>query len=91
MLRKTLTTLSLIGLLLSVGLWGASYWDVFWLSKDRRLVLFLWRSSLVIAQYPPTVPVRHLDPGFEVRAYVGFSRTQFKGACSGGGPGSRRP
>ncbi len=27
MLRKTLTILSLIGLLLSAGLWGASYWD----------------------------------------------------------------
>ncbi len=26
--RKTLTILSLIGLLLSVGLWGASYWHV---------------------------------------------------------------
>ena len=28
MLRKTLTILSLIGLLLSVGLWGASYWGL---------------------------------------------------------------
>ena len=28
MLRKTLTTLSLIGLLISVGLWGASYFDI---------------------------------------------------------------
>ncbi len=28
MLRKTLTILSLIGLLLSVGLWGVSYWGV---------------------------------------------------------------
>ena len=28
MLRKTLTILSLLGLLLSVGLWGVSYWNV---------------------------------------------------------------
>ena len=28
MLRKTLTILSLIGLLVSVGLWGMSYWKV---------------------------------------------------------------
>ena len=28
MIRKTLTIVSLIGLLLSVGLWGVSYWDV---------------------------------------------------------------
>ena len=28
MFRKTLTTLSLIGLLLCMGLWGASYWDL---------------------------------------------------------------
>ncbi len=28
MLRKTLTILSLLGLLLSVGLWGASYFRV---------------------------------------------------------------
>ncbi len=28
MIRKTLTILSLIGLLLSVGLWGASYFDI---------------------------------------------------------------
>ncbi len=28
MIRKTLTIFSLIGLLLSVGLWGVSYWNV---------------------------------------------------------------
>ena len=28
MLRKTLTILSLVGLLLSVGLWGVSYWNL---------------------------------------------------------------
>ncbi len=28
MIRKSLTTLSLIGLLLSVGLWGVSYWSL---------------------------------------------------------------
>jgi len=35
MLRRTLTILSLIGLLLSVGLWGVSYWNfVCWPSGD---------------------------------------------------------
>ncbi len=39
MLRKTLTILSLIGLLLSVGLWIASYWQVVW--GNRALDVFI--------------------------------------------------
>ncbi len=41
MIRKTLTILSLIGLLLSVGLWGVSYWGVgfrsFLYSRDELI------------------------------------------------------
>ena len=36
MLRRTLTTLSLIGLLLSVGLWGVSYFSVSYFLNDSR-------------------------------------------------------
>ena len=36
MLRKTLTILSLIGLLLSVGLWGVSYFSVSYYLNDSR-------------------------------------------------------
>ncbi len=41
MLHRILTILSLIGLLLSVGLWGASYWRMSWVSSDYRSVLYL--------------------------------------------------
>ena len=36
MLRRTLTILSFIGLLLSVGLWGVSYSDVFYYLQRRQ-------------------------------------------------------
>ncbi|MCH8052571.1 MAG: hypothetical protein IH895_00775 [Planctomycetes bacterium] len=36
MIRKTLTILSLIGLLLSVGLWAASYFNVEYVSSRRQ-------------------------------------------------------
>ena len=39
MLRKTLTILSLIGLLLSVGLWGVSYFDFIYEEKYQVLRL----------------------------------------------------
>ena len=78
MFHKTLTILSLIGLLLSMGLWGVSYWDVFWMRADRRLVVTLWRSSLYIEQRPPYTIGTALNPGLEVRGYVGLSRTAFR-------------
>ncbi len=40
MLRKTLTILSLIGLLLSVGLWVAGYFQVGYVSPAGRLIMF---------------------------------------------------
>jgi hypothetical protein len=39
MLRKTLTILSLIGLLLSVGAWGASYFQVYYMGDNHGLSL----------------------------------------------------
>ena len=37
MLRKTLTILSLIGLLLSVGLWGVSYLNIYYTVRLRGM------------------------------------------------------
>ncbi len=49
MLRKTLTILSLLGLLLSVGLWLASYFHVVAYSRQRACAIsagtFLWSSD----------------------------------------------
>ena len=47
MLRKTLTILSLIGLLLSVGLWGVSYWQVVW--GNRALDVFIAARNGVLS------------------------------------------
>ena len=44
MFRKTLTILSLIGLLLSVGLWGVSYWSVRYAWGTNAAI---WQFSLV--------------------------------------------
>ncbi len=41
MFRNTLTTLSLIGLLLSVGLWGVSYWKVGYYSSEVGILFRL--------------------------------------------------
>jgi len=46
MIRKTLTIFSLIGLLLSVGLWGMSYWD--FLYVDGKFNIFLKSGCLGI-------------------------------------------
>ncbi len=64
MLRKTLTILSLIGLLLSVGLWGASYFNIFLsngrysMRLERGAVRCDWLGPFVApgkgrAAYPP--------------------------------------
>ena len=48
MLRKTLTILSLLGLLLSVGLWGVSYWRV---DYQGRYALTLTHGCLVLGKW----------------------------------------
>ena len=50
MIRKTLTILSLIGLLLSVGLWGVSFfWSVIWLSSDCTIRVEYGHGGLLLA------------------------------------------
>ncbi len=57
MIRKTLTILSLIGLLLSVGLWGTSYWkcptfdgrSFYWSSCAGAFHLMWGESALMIS------------------------------------------
>ena len=49
MLRKTLTILSLIGLLLSVGLWGVSYSNL-WYGKPGRSVTVSFRAGALCWQ-----------------------------------------
>ena len=48
MLRKTLTILSLIGLLLSVGLWGVSYFDFVAVASPRGPMLQLDRGGFAV-------------------------------------------
>ena len=50
MIRKTLTIFSLIGLLLSVGLWGASYWGPAYVSNSGRIRLTLF-NGFVSGEY----------------------------------------
>ncbi len=74
MLRKTLTILSLIGLLLSVGLWGVSYYGVLY----RRDKVPVSTSILLVAGY--------LDVG---RHRYG-SETEYYSAWAEYEPSSRR-
>ena len=49
MIRKTLTILSLIGLLLSVGLWVVGFWRFSWhVDQQRHLLLTLVSGRLVV-------------------------------------------
>ncbi len=48
MLRKTLTMISLIGLLLSTGLWAASYWNLTAVLSSQRPTIQLSRGTLRI-------------------------------------------
>ncbi len=59
MIRKTLTILSLIGLLLSVGLWGASYFRP--TLRTRHLTIMLTSGRIVVVPYTYTEKGR-FDP-----------------------------
>ncbi len=50
MLRKTLTILSLIGLLLSVGLWGVSYFHVVYYTQ-HEFMISLYQGALQLADF----------------------------------------
>ncbi len=57
MLRRALTILSLIGLLLSVGLWGVSYYRVMLVLPSLRHKIHLSRGALTLqALTEPTMP-----------------------------------
>ncbi len=64
MLRKTVTVLSLIGLLLSVGAWGVSYWH--FLYVDGKFNIFLKSGWLDIHRGRSLQ--QHLDWATEVKA-----------------------
>ena len=75
MLRKTLTILSLIGLLLSVGLWGVSrIYALEFVPKDRSFgidltfgIVRVWQPSESFLSVPPDTPASRIVPG---RVYV---------------------
>jgi len=67
MIRKTLTILSLIGLLLSVGLWAASYINV--LYNSRTVGCTFWLAYGNLALFVPQT----------TNAYQGWYRTGFSG------------
>ena len=48
MLRKTMTVLSLIGLLLSVGVWGVSYFNVLYNSRTVGCTFWLAHGNLTL-------------------------------------------
>ena len=67
MIRKTLTILSLLGLLLSVGLWGVSYLNLFYFGTQHNLntwdgyILYNYRSN------PTPIPIA--DIGWSLGAF----------------------
>ncbi len=78
MIRKTLTILSLIGLLLSVGLWGVSYFRFTWTSERnescRTVQLSAGRLVYLVAQYGAR-PTRYLldtNPPRQLLSSYGF-------------------
>ena len=48
MLRKIIIALSLIGLLLSLAAWGASYWPFSWVFADDHVNLALFRGCISV-------------------------------------------
>ena len=83
MMRKTLTILSLTGLLLSVGLWGASFWAATlvtpWANAVAHAgVMYLWVSELSTELENGVLPsppgIHHLGGGWFVwcNDYQGF-------------------
>ena len=94
MLRKTLTILYLIGLLLSVGLWGVSYWGISY--RHKPITVEAHRGWLTVAHQVLPVEVREFiiarqlaDTKAEWKAFVlrqegqqGMSDAEFSGMRS---------
>jgi hypothetical protein len=68
-LRKTLTILSLIGLLLSVGLWGVSYFHILYVPSQSPKPAIVLRGGLVALT---TVTVG-APLGFQCEGYRGLN------------------
>ena len=73
MLRKTLTILSLIGLLLSVVLWGVSYWNVQWTNCARTRYVSVSEGAFWMGTAPK--PVRDARSGIRMDGFRGLRTT----------------
>ena len=71
MLRKTLTILSLIGLLLSVGLWGVSYSGLVYTSRKAR-PLVEWATAPVFPPFSVSPTGVLLEEGQPLYEYSGY-------------------
>ncbi len=67
MIRKTLTILSLVGLLLSVGLWGVSYFNVLYVPAKRSPSMGLYAGEVFYVRF-----VYDITPGWSMRGFVGW-------------------
>ncbi len=69
MICKTLTILSLIGLLLSVGLWGLSYFEVWYGSeKTDGFAIVLGEGAMIYV----CLPFEADDSGWSIQEFRGF-------------------
>ncbi len=72
MIRKTLTILSLIGLLLSVGLWGVSYYDVSYMSSDGSKAAVLRQGCVGLALYQRDTLPFPFPVGWSLAGFTGL-------------------
>ena len=70
MLRKTLTTLSLLGLLLSVGLWGVSHFHFSYTIRTRS-ILSEYAAVRGGLQYSSETPINSFGLDGRIRLLVG--------------------
>jgi len=70
MLRKTLTTLSLLGLLLSVGLWGVSHFHFSYTIRTRS-ILSEYAAVRGGIQYSSETPINSFGLDGRIRLLVG--------------------
>ena len=83
MFRKTLTILSLVGLLLSVGLWGVSYFHVRYTSPASRLTVDAASGGIVVHYFPEPESVDCLpEGGWYTTGFNGFA-TEMWPSCVG--------
>lgn len=75
MIRRTLTFLSLIGLLLSVGLWGVSYLRITYFGTEYGFVLMQGAVSNIYDDSPGYAPV---SPHFNYFVFRGWGIAGFE-------------